>query len=158
MNVDDVIGKKWLWWMVATVLLIGGCGPTAKDKLVGKWAGSVRFDDAAVQRKLEEGGNNPIKEAIVRKILEALESGTVALEFKRDGSYTLTSRLGSLSENSYGTWEVVAETAQQATIRMTDQAGKVQETALVFADTDVVSVPLTGEAAGIGEFRCTRAP
>jgi hypothetical protein len=152
------VGRKWGWVTVVAALLVSGCGPTAKDKLVGKWTGGVRFDQAAVQRKLDEGGNNPIKEAIVRKILEALETGTIDLEFKKDGSYTSTSRLGPWSENNYGRWEVLEESAQRATIRMTDQAGRVLDTAIVFADTDVVSVPLTGEAAGVGEFRCTRLP
>lgn len=150
--------RKWVWTVGVAALLVSGCGPTAKDKLVGQWTGSVQFDDDAVQQRLEQDGNNLIKEAIVKKILEALASGTIDLEFKADASYTSTSRLGPFSENDYGKWEIVDETAQRATIRMTNHAGKIQETSIVFADQHVVSAPLTGQAAGLGEFRCTRMP
>jgi hypothetical protein len=144
------------WLILLVAMLACGCGPTAKDKLVGKWTGNVRFDDEAVQQRLEQDGNNPIKEAIVKKVMEALESGTLSLEFKADGSYTSTSRLGPFSDDDYGSWEVIDETAQRATIRMTSHSGKVQETSIVFADQAVISAPLTGQAAGLGEFRCTR--
>jgi len=135
-----------------------GCGPTAKDRLAGKWSGAVQFDDAAVQRKLDDEGSNPIKEVIVKKALDALESGTITLDFKADGSYTSTSKLGPFSDDDFGTWEVISETSQGAAIRLTSHEGKVQETSIVFADQDVVTAPLTGQAAGLGEFRCIRVP
>ncbi len=151
--------RPWTdWLLVLAALLASGCGPTAKDKLVGRWTGGVWFDDDAVQQRLEQDGNNPLKEAIVRKVMEALETGTISLEFKADGSYTSTSRLGPFSDDDYGNWEVIDETAQQATIRMTSHSGEVLETSAVFADQIVVSAPLKGHAAGLGEFRCTRVP
>jgi len=156
MKRSKTFGLRWL--LVAVCLLLAGCGPTAKDRLVGRWSGGVQFDDAAVQRKLDEEGSNPIKEAIVKKALEAFESGTITLEFKADGSYTSTTQLGPFSDDDYGTWEVINEKPQQATVRLTSHEGNVQETAVVFADQDVVTAPLTGQAAGLGQFRCTRMP
>ena len=140
---------------VVLSLLIVGCAPSAKDKLVGKWRGGVDFDDEAVQQKLDEAGN-PGASSIVKKMIEAFESGTMDIELKADDSYTSNTQLGPLSKADFGKWEVVNEQSTQATIRFTSHEGNVQEAAVLFSEKDVITAPFTGQGAGLGAFRCNR--
>ena len=104
--------------LAVLLLLNSGCGPSAKDRLAGKWQGSVEFDDAAVDQRLAAEGSNPIKTAVVQKVLEGLESGTISMELEGHDSYTSTSQLGPLSKDDYGIWQVLSETEGGATVAL----------------------------------------
>ena len=43
-------------------------------------------------------------------------------------------------------------------VELTNHEGQVTNIEVVFSDEDVVTAPLTGNAHGIGAFRCTRLP
>lgn len=140
---------------VVISLLSVGCAPSAKEKLVGKWRGGVEFDDEAVQQKLDEAGN-PVATAIVKKMIEAFESGTMDIQLKADDSYTSSTQLGPFSKADYGTWEIVNEQSTQATIRFASHEGNVQDATVLFSEKDVITAPFTGQGAGLGAFRCNR--
>jgi hypothetical protein len=141
-----------------SALLFLGCAPTAEDKLVGRWKGGLEIDDASVQQELASAGSNPIQKALVEKFIQAIESGTIDVELKADGSYTSTVRLGPLSKDAYGQWEVVRETGDQATIRMTDHNGQAQEPTVRFEEDGTLAIDAPDAAKGLAVFRCKRVP
>ena len=153
-----LFSKTALVCLAVLLLLTSGCGPSAKDRLAGKWQGSVEFDDAAVDQRLAAEGSNPIKTAVVQKVLEGLESGTISMELKADDSYTSTSQLGPISKDDYGIWQVLSETEGGATVALTSHEGKTSNIDVVFSEEVIITAPLTGEADGLGVFRCTRVP
>jgi hypothetical protein len=144
--------------IITVLAIIAGCAPSAKDKLVGNWHGGVEFDDAAVEQRIQEAGNNPVARALATKAVEAFESGSMSITLKDDGSYTSSAVLGPLSKDDFGTWEIVAEQPTEARVRFTSHGGDVQEATVLFSEQEVVTVPFQGQGAGLGHFRCTKAP
>ena len=80
------------------------------------------------------------------------------MELKADDSYTSTSQLGPLSKDDYGIWQVLSETEGGATVALTSHEGKTSNIDVVFSEEAIITAPLTGEANGLGVFRCTRMP
>jgi hypothetical protein len=91
--------------------LLTGCGgPTVKDRLVGKWTGTLVPDDALIAQTKAE---NPIQAVMVESFLKAIASNAkFDVELKADGT-TNTTMLG---KSSTGKWELKSATGNQAVI------------------------------------------
>ena len=134
---------------------LSGCGTSSRDKLVGRWHGTLQFEEAAVERKLGQA-NNPIAKAVLEKIINAAEAGTMDFELKPDGEFTLTMKLGPLSKDTYGRWEVVEEDGDGTTIRLTHPDGDVQQQTIKFLNPDSFVIDAPGKLKGLAVFKCTR--
>lgn len=137
-------------------LLLTGCGRSAKERLVGRWQGRIEFDDAKVEQKLQEVSANPIKRAVVEKLIEGAKAGTMDFELKRDGSYTLTLKLGPIDRDTYGKWEVLEQRGNQATVRLTDHKGKSETATITFEDNNTVTTDAPQELRDVAIFKCER--
>jgi hypothetical protein len=146
----------WLLSVCLLAVVLTGCGKSAKNRLVGRWQGRIEFDDAKVDQKLQESANSPIQRAIAEKMIKGFESSTFDIELKKDGSFTSTLKIGPMTTNGYGKWEVVNQKGNRATIRLTDQDGKVQTPTITFSDNDTFTTDATGPVSEIAVFRCKR--
>jgi len=137
-------------------LLLTGCGRSAQERLVGRWQGRLEFDDAKVEQKLQEVSANPIQKAVVEKLIEGAKSGTMDFELKRDGSFTLTTKVGRVKSDTYGQWEVLDAVRNQATVRLTDHAGKVETATITFVDINTVTTDAPEQLSDVAIFKCRR--
>ncbi|MDP6447307.1 MAG: hypothetical protein QGG36_10095 [Pirellulaceae bacterium] len=142
--------------VILVAVLCSGCGPSAKDRLIGRWQGTIEVDDTKVQQKLDEAGNNPIKQAIAKKFIEAIKQGTMDFELKADGSFTSSVRLGPLTKDTYGNWKVLTDAGDRITVQLTDHNGQTNQPTLAFADDGAFAVEAEGEASEFAVFRCRR--
>ena len=145
-----------LFVMTGAVIFLAGCEPSAKEKLVGHWRGSVEFDDEKVQKKLDKAGSNKFARALVEKVIEAIKSGTLELELKADNSFTSTIKLGRFSRDGYGNWEVLGENEMQAVVRLAQHGGKIEDWTLRFSGNDSFVTDIPGEGKDLAVFRCNR--
>lgn len=143
-------------FIVTATLVLSGCAPSAKDKLIGKWQGTIEVDDAKLQQKLGAASNNPIQKAITAKLIEAVKQGTMEFELKADDSFSSSVNLGLLSKDASGTWKVVNDNGNQITVTLTDQEGKVEQTTLTFSEDGSFEIVPDGEAGEVAIFRCRR--
>ncbi len=137
-------------------VLCSGCQPSAKDKLVGHWQGTIEFDDAKVQQKLDESGNNPLKQTIAKAFINAVKKGTMDIELKADDSFTSSIKLGPLSKDTFGKWTVITDAGKRVTVQLTNHDGKIDQPTLIFSDNETFTVEAHGEAAEFAVFRCRR--
>jgi hypothetical protein len=139
------------------VAICSGCGRSAKHRLVGKWQGTIEFKEEVVARKRAEVSKNPLAKAILEKLIQNFESGTIDVELKRDNSFNMTLRLGSLTKASHGTWQVISAAGRIVIIRLIDHAGKVEQCALQIVDRNTVTMDIVGkEGKDLAVFRCSR--
>lgn len=141
---------------IVVTVFASGCTPSAKDKLVGKWQGTIEVDDTKLQQKLGATGNNPIQKAIAAKMIEAVKQGSMEFELKADDSFTSSVNLGILSKDTYGTWKVIDDSGNQITVALTDQEGKVEQPTLTFSEDGSFEIVPEGEAGDVAVFRCRR--
>ncbi|HAY78383.1 MAG TPA: hypothetical protein DCY79_01105 [Planctomycetaceae bacterium] len=141
---------------VVFTALISGCAPSAKDKLVGKWQGTVEVDNTKLQQKLGSAGSNPFKKALAAKMIEMVKQGTMEFDLKADDSFSSSLSMGLLSQDTHGTWKVVQDNGNQITLELTDHKNKIQQSTLTFADDGSFEIVPEGEAGEVAIFRCRR--
>ena len=49
---DRPMNRLYLLLVICFAILGGGCGPAAKDQLVGRWQGAIELNDEKMQEKL----------------------------------------------------------------------------------------------------------
>lgn len=124
---------------------------TAKQKLPGKWEATMEIDEAKVKEGLKKQG---APEEEWDKAVEDLKSVAKNMKFtlvlNQDGTSVATmSGVGPEPQEDKGKWEVVKESGNTATLKLTDQNGKVEEGAAVFEGDDCFKMEMPGEMPGI---------
>ena len=142
---------------IPLVAITAGCGPSAADRLVGRWKGSVQIDQAEADRQLE-AKTSPLEKGMGRFLLSGLKSMKMTMEFQSDGQMTMSLAAGPLNRESRATWKVVHGDAEKVTISSVDEKGNEQQFALVFEgpDTFVMESLQDSEMARLGKFRFVR--
>jgi len=133
-------------------LMLTGCGPTPKDKLVGDWRGKLKVDREKVDAKT---AGNPIAKAIVGKVLEAAEDGLMEIELKEDNTYEMEVTLG-LTKKTTGVWSVLSANGDQINVQVAENDGESNTMTLTMIDDDTFSIPANGEAGEYAKFICRR--
>jgi hypothetical protein len=124
--------------------------------LVGQWRGGVEIDEAAVQRKLDEAGANPLQRAFARSVSRGLQNSTIDLQLHEDGSFDAAIKLGALSSADHGKWSIASQQGARTTVEMMGKNGRQEHRLVTFEDNDTFTTELPGEAQGLGVFRCRR--
>jgi hypothetical protein len=131
----------------ALLLPLIGCGPSAADRLVGRWEGSLQVDQDEVNRQ-QASAQSPLEKGLQNFALTGLKSMKMTLEFQADGQMAMSISLGPLNESRGGTWEVVRQQSDQVTIKSVDEKGIEQESVLTFQDPDTFLMqPPDGDGA-----------
>lgn len=126
------------------------------SRLLGTWSGVVEIDQKAVDRRLDQSKSNPLVRAFAQQTVEALRTGQLELQLRGDGSYTLSLKVGPLTNTSSGQWTVTEELGARVTIEFTPQQGAVEYRQLHFEGKDSFRTDLPKDLAGLGQFRCRR--
>lgn len=127
---------------------VNGCShsktdPAADERLVGQWQGRV------VLNPQKAGELSP-------GAAEALESTAMTVDFRSDGTMTLTGKDGDEAYESEGTWEVLGEDGDELTIKSIEDEGLEKELSLRFEGLDTFSMPLPDEISRLGAMRFRR--
>ena len=140
---------------VVLVCVLAGCQPSARERLAGQWEGRIVFDETRIQEKLNQA-QNPIQRALMQGFVESVRSGRVRFDLKRDGTFTAAMTMGPLSNNNAGTWSVVSESGNRVSLQLAGNDGQTKTASVDFAQEDVLTAELDGEAKGLGVFECGR--
>ena len=142
---------------IPLIAITAGCGPSAADRLVGHWNGSVLIDQAEADRQLE-AKTSPLEKGMGRFLLSGLKSMKMTMEFQADGQMTMSLAAGPLNRESRATWKVIHGNAEKVTLSSVDEKGNEQQFALVFEgpDTFVMESLQDSEMARLGKFRFVR--
>lgn len=108
--------RCWLIVVLSGCLCIAGCGPSASERLVGKW----KYDVAeAAKDKIQD---SDVPHAVGKPLLGIMETIGARLEmeieFKADGTMTISAGGDQKLEVVSRTWEVVEAEGDQVTLRL----------------------------------------
>ena len=113
---------------------------TPQNKIIGTWKADMR---AMMVSSLPEG------EKIPPQAEEMLKDSYMTVSFNADGTNTMTSKMGGEPSDETGTWELVSQSGNTYTLKLTSKtrAGgeMTQNGTAVFADDDHVKLTIEGE-------------
>ena len=149
------MNRLYLLLVICVAILGGGCGPAAKDQLVGRWQGTIELSDEKMQEKLNES-TNPLQQLAAQALINGLKKGSMDVEFKSDGTFSQSMKLGPFSKDADGTWRVSRKSGRKVIIEFSDSDGNKSESTLIFAGNDTFIIDVDGEASEYVKFRCRR--
>lgn len=140
------------------LLLLSGCGPSARDRLVGHWDGQFDLNQQEVQRQAGDS-NSPLANPLAQLVIGGMKAATLKLQFDKTGQMAMTFKIGPLDQSTRGTWEVVRSEGDQVTIQSQDERGNQKQFDLTFTGPDefVMRPPEGGDTANLGTIRFRRA-
>jgi hypothetical protein len=105
--------RRWIICGLLLVLPISlvGCGPSLEERLIGTWEADTSGKLAELQAQAE---TNPLAGLAAK----AAESAAVTIQFMPEGKLAFNRKIGVISVDTVGVWQIVDESADPPKIEM----------------------------------------
>jgi hypothetical protein len=104
---------RWTFrgFLFVLAISLAGCGPSLEERLIGTWEADTSGKLAELQA---EGQANPLAQLAAK----AAESAAITVHFKPEGKLALNRKIGVISIDTVGVWQIVDESADPPKIEM----------------------------------------
>lgn len=150
--------------VVATCLLLVGCGRSAEHRLVGTWDGKAEFDETTVVKENPATSGNLSRDGFRTEAAKILvKSISIRLHVDADGKATLSEGAGPISDTITGPYKILRSEGDQMTIQIDvkdPQTGIIEPVVrtLTWSDDDhfTMETPEKFKGLSVAQIRFTR--
>lgn len=114
-----------------------GCAPSAEQKLIGNWQGKIVVKEPEATPSESQ---NPAEAAIAAAMKAGMQNMVASLtaeySFRADKTLDISVQTPFGAQSMRGTWEVVSDEGNLATVRIHPENRAMMEHEIVFSDKD----------------------